>query len=48
LNNIQKVKNPGSPYMIFVKRWKTDNPNKKFSIQQLSEEWKNLTAPEKR
>ena len=37
------VKNPVSPYMVFVSKWKESNPGEKLKISAMGEAWKALT-----
>lgn len=47
LEEIALVKNPVSPYMVFVKNWKSEHPNEKMNISMMGEIWNQLTDKEK-
>lgn len=44
---IKVVKNPVSPYMIFVSTWKQRHPQQKFNMSSLGQIWKAMTLSEK-
>ena len=44
---IPRVKNPVSPYMMFVKGWKDGHPGEKLNISMMGDIWKQLSEPEK-
>ena len=44
---MKEVKNPMSPYMIFVKTWKQRHPNEKFNMAGMGEIWRNMSLSEK-
>ena len=46
-NPIKPVKNPISPYMVFVSQWKFKHPEEKFSVSAMGEIWKSMGLPEK-
>jgi hypothetical protein len=41
------IKNPISPYMMFVKSWKTNHPEEKFNMSALGQIWRNMSLSEK-
>lgn len=41
------VKNPVSPYMMFVKSWKGKHPSEKFNMSALGQIWKTMSLSEK-
>jgi hypothetical protein len=44
---IKRVKNPISPYMMFVGSWKERHPNEKFNMATLGQIWRDMSLPEK-
>ena len=42
------MKNPVSAYMMFVKNWKTENPDKKMNLSEMGNLYKALTEEEKK
>lgn len=45
--DIPQVKNPVSPYMMFVKGWKDSHPGEKLNISMMGDIWKELSEAEK-
>lgn len=43
----QPIKNPISPYMMFVKNWKLNHPEEKFSVTGMGQIWKTMSVSEK-
>ena len=44
---LKPVKNPISPYMIFVTSWKQNHPNEKFNMSTMGQLWKGMELAEK-
>lgn len=47
VQEIIEVRNPVSPYMMFVKGWKEGHPGEKMNISMMGEIWKQLSEAEK-
>jgi hypothetical protein len=46
-NLLAPIKNPISPYMMFVKSWKQNHPQEKFNVTTLGHIWKSMSLSEK-
>jgi hypothetical protein len=46
-SSLKPVKNPISPYMMFVSSWKTNHPGEKFNMSSMGEIWKSMGLAEK-
>ena len=44
---VEPIKNPISPYMMFVKSWKQNHPSEKFNVTTLGQIWKTMSISEK-
>jgi hypothetical protein len=44
---VKPVKNPISPYMMFIGSWKERHPNEKFNMATLGQIWRDMSLPEK-
>lgn len=47
ISGLQPVRNPISPYMIFVSSWKQNHPEQKFNMSTLGHLWKTMELTEK-